>query len=78
MCSYHVPSLHGNDIQGVPDMRCRIYKRMTTYKFLVILGVTFMGNEFFNRKWFQSGIHSPFSVSPVMHTNLVIINPRLC
>jgi hypothetical protein len=76
---YRMPSLHGNDtrIRRVPDIRCLIYNQMTTYKFPVILGVTSMGNTFFNRKWFQSGIHSPFSVSPVMHTNQVIINPPL-
>lgn len=77
---YHMPSLLGNDtrIQRVPHIRCRICNQMTPYKFPVILGVTSMDNEFFNRKWFQSGIRSPFSVSPVMHTSLVIINPRLC
>jgi len=57
---------------------CHIYNQMTTYKFPVILGFTSMDNEFLNRKWFQSGVLSPFSLSPVMHTNLVIINPHLC
>lgn len=76
--SYHIPSLHGNDIQLVPDIWCCIYKQMTTYKFPIILEVTSMDSEFFNRKWFQSGIHSPFFVPPVMHTDLVAINPHLC
>jgi len=58
--SYHMPSLHGNDIQGVPDIWCRIYKK--------IIHVQITCNSWGQRQWTMNfSTESGFNLAYVPH-----------